>query len=114
MIYLKEIRLNELPEETSYLADLPVVKNLVRSGGIEFSKPVSFIAGENGSGKSTLLEAISIALGFNPEGGSRDFLFSTKDSHSELYQLITTIRAAHAKDGFFSKSRKFLQYSKLS
>lgn len=33
MIYLKEIRLNKLPEETSYLTDLPVVKNLVRSGG---------------------------------------------------------------------------------
>lgn len=107
MIYLKGIRLNELPEETSYLADLPVVKNLIQSGGIEFSKPVTFIAGENGSGKSTLLEAISIALGFNPEGGSRDFLFSTKDSHSELYRLITTIRAAHPKDGFFLRAESF-------
>ena len=43
---------------------------------------VTFIVGENGSGKSTLLEAIAIAYGFNPEGGSKNFNFSTTNTHS--------------------------------
>ncbi|WP_331683249.1 AAA family ATPase [Blautia sp.] len=37
---------------------------------LEFTSPITFFVGENGSGKSTLLEAIAIAAGFNPEGGS--------------------------------------------
>ena len=41
-------------------------------------------AGQNGSGKSTLLEAIAIAYGFNPEGGTKNYVFSTHDTHSEL------------------------------
>ncbi|MYL55013.1 hypothetical protein GLW08_16900 [Pontibacillus yanchengensis] len=35
-------------------------------------------------GKSTLLEGIAILLGFNPEGGTRNFHFSNYDSHSDL------------------------------
>lgn len=49
-----------------------------------FTKPVTFFVGENGTGKSTLLEAIAIACGFNPEGGTRNYDFSTYDSHSNL------------------------------
>jgi predicted ATPase len=37
---------------------------------------VNFFVGDNGSGKSTLLEAIAVASGFNPEGGSRNFNFN--------------------------------------
>ena len=37
---------------------------------LEFTSPITFFVGENGSGKVTLLEAIAIAAGFNPEGGS--------------------------------------------
>jgi predicted ATPase len=35
--------------------------------------------GENGTGKSTLLEAIAIAFGFNPEGGTKNFRFSSRE-----------------------------------
>ena len=31
--------------------------------------------GENGSGKSTLLEALAVAHGFNPEGGTKNYVF---------------------------------------
>jgi predicted ATPase len=44
--------------------------------------------GENGTGKSTLLEAIAVAYGFNPEGGSKNYNFSTYDSHSELHNAL--------------------------
>lgn len=39
---------------------------------LDFNKPITFFVGENGSGKSTLLEAIAIAHGFNPEGGTKN------------------------------------------
>lgn len=44
---------------------------------LRFDRPVTFFVGENSSGKSTLLEAIAVALGFNAEGGSRNFRFAT-------------------------------------
>src|SRR5262245_39071124 len=53
---------------------LPFVRHLDR---LEFHPRVTFFVGENGSGKSTLLEAIAVGLDLNPEGGSRNFNFST-------------------------------------
>ena len=55
---------------------------------LDFNKPVTFFVGENGSGKSTLLEAIAVAHGFNPEGGTKNYVFSTHDTHSELCDAI--------------------------
>ena len=66
----------------SYLREIPAIKS---AEYISFTHPVTFFAGENGSGKSTLLEAIAVAYGFNPEGGTRNYSFSTYDSHSELW-----------------------------
>lgn len=63
----------------SYLRDIEAIKGLEE---IEFTSPITFFVGENGSGKSTVLEAMAIACGFNPEGGSRNYRFSTYDSHS--------------------------------
>lgn len=59
-----------------------------------FNKPIIFLVGENGSGKSTLLEAIAVAYGFNPEGGTKNYSFSTYESHSELCEaaLHLTVR----------------------
>lgn len=51
---------------------------------LSFHKNITFFVGENGFGKSTLLEAIAIAFGFNPEGGSKNFSFSTSDTHSPI------------------------------
>ena len=65
----------------SYLRSIPAISGLEQ---IDFTEPVTFFVGENGSGKSTLLEAIAVAYGFNPEGGTRNYHFSTYDSHSEL------------------------------
>jgi len=75
---------------------------------INLEKPVTFLVGENGSGKSTLLEAIAIAWGFNPEGGSRDFNFATRDSHSELHKCLRLIKSTQrAGDGFFLRAESF-------
>ena len=64
--------------------------------------------GENGSGKSTLLEAVAIAYGFNPEGGSRNYSFSTYDSHSELCEAVTLKKGwKKASGGYFLRAESF-------
>jgi len=66
-----------------YPWDLPIVDAL-RAGELDLHPGVTYLVGENGSGKSTLLEAIAVAAGMNPEGGSSNFSFSTRESHSPL------------------------------
>lgn len=89
----------------SYLNQIPSIQQLRR---LDFSKPVTFFVGENGSGKSTLLEAIAVAFGFNPEGGSRNFSFSTADTHSGLHRYMTLHRGPYRpKDGFFLRAESF-------
>ncbi len=81
---------------------LPAIQKL---GELELHPNVSFIVGENGTGKSTLLEAIAISCGFNPEGGSRSFNFSTNDTHSDLSDFIKVTKgAASPDDGYFLRA----------
>ncbi len=77
--------------EDSYLREIRALQGL---RNLEFTSPITFFVGENGSGKSTLLEAVAIAAGFNPEGGTRNYSFSTYDSHSELYEAISLTKRA--------------------
>ena len=75
---------------------------------LEFHCPVTFFVGENGSGKSTLLEALAVAYGFNPEGGTRNYSFSTYDSHSEMYEAVSLRRGyRRAKWGYFLRAESF-------
>ena len=96
-----------MPDKKSYLHDLPLIKHLAAMDSLPFSRPVTFLAAENGMGKSTLLEAIAVAAGFNAEGGSRDFSFSTYDSTSELYEYITLIKTVTPRDGFFLRAESY-------
>ena len=68
---------------------------------LSFQSPVTFFVGENGSGKSTLLEAMAVSYGFNPEGGTMNYDFSTFDSHSELHEAVTLVKGyRRAKWGY--------------
>lgn len=102
--YLRGINFKKTLPENSYLNNLPIIKFLNVNETLAFNSPVTFLVGENGTGKSTLLEAIAIALGFNPEGGSMNFTFSTNDSHSELWQHIDTLKSFAPRDGFFLRA----------
>ena len=71
--------------EYSYLRRIPALQF---EENLKFNQSITFFVGENGTGKSTLLEAIAVAYGFNPEGGSKNYNFSTYDSHSELHSAL--------------------------
>ena len=92
-------------EEHSYLRDIEAIKGVER---LEFTRPITFFVGENGSGKSTLLEAIAVAYGFNPEGGTKNYVFSTYDSHSELCNAIRISKGYRkANWGYFLRAESF-------
>ncbi len=105
--YILGVKLKKVPEESSYLRELPLIKYLDSVEQLSFSAPVTFLIGENGTGKSTLLEAIAVAAGFNAEGGSREFSFSTCDTHSDLHEYLTVIKTLLPKDGFFLRAESF-------
>lgn len=107
-LYIREVKLSKEIPQSNYLGSLPVVCNLCKMGGLQFHKKVTFIVGENGIGKSTLIEGIAVAMGFNPEGGTVNFNFSTNDSHSDLFNYLTVSRGyLRHRDGFFLRAESF-------
>lgn len=105
--YITSVILNKPVREDSYLFRLPVVRHLQDCGPLPLKHNVTFFVGENGTGKSTLLEAIAVAFGFNAEGGTKNFGFSTSSTHSELFRHITLAKSRLAKDGFFLRAESF-------
>jgi predicted ATPase len=88
-----------------YPFNLGVLKNFSR---LKLHPKVTYFIGENGSGKSTLLESIAVALGFNPEGGTRNFNFGTRESHSNLHSHLFVQRGLYRpSDGFFLRAESF-------
>src|ERR1700730_12475370 len=81
---------DDVPDWSSYPFVLPALRSLDR---LTLGPAVTFFVGENGSGTSTLVEALAVAAGFNAEGGSRNFTFATRPSHSELHRHIRLSRS---------------------
>lgn len=105
--YVRSIRLKKenVPNDKQFPFNLPFIKNLEE---LSFHPNVTFIVGENGMGKSTLLEGIAVAYGFNPEGGTLNFRFSSYDSHSNLDEFIRMARGVNRpKDHFFFRAETF-------
>lgn len=109
--YLSEVSLK--PSAADHAQEFPFTLPVVRSlGQLAMHPQVTFFVGENGSGKSTLLEAIAVAMGFNAEGGSRNFRFSTHDSHSGLHAHLRLARGAISpRDGYFLRAESFFNVS---
>lgn len=106
-LYIDTVRYASPVPEGSYLNKIPAIRWLAENGVLAFTKPVTFLVGENGMGKSTLIEAVAMAAGFNPEGGTFHFRFRTEDSFSELWEHIRLGRLRRPKDGFFLRAESF-------
>ncbi len=105
--YLREIVLkrDQIDDLGRYPFSIPAVREL---DALEFAPEVTFFVGENGSGKSTLMEAIAVALGFNAEGGTKNFNFDTRASHSSLHQYLRTVKSyQRPRDGFFLRAESY-------
>ncbi len=83
---------------------VPAAAQLVRDG-LDLPRGVTFLVGENGSGKSTLVEALAIAFGLSPEGGSPYGRHSTRPTESPLSDGLRMQRGiGAARYGFFLRA----------
>jgi predicted ATPase len=88
-----------------YPFSVPAVRHLEE---LRFPTAVTFFVGENGSGKSTLIEALAVAAGLNPEGGTRNFSFKTRPTHSQLNEYLRLVRAPpRPTDAYFLRAETF-------
>jgi len=102
--YVREVKLRreKVSSFDAYPFNLPVVRHLE---ALDLHPAVTFLVGENGSGKSTLLEALAVAWGFNPEGGTKNFRFGTRASHSVLHEYLRLVKGVkRPRDGFFLRA----------
>lgn len=105
--FIDRIKLKKPVPKSSYLNDIPAVVHLKRSKELTISSNVTIFTGENGSGKSTLIEAIAVACGFNAEGGTKNYCFSTNSTHSGLWECIAVSRKKRERDGYFLRAESF-------
>lgn len=109
--YIKYIELDrdKVQSFSEYPFNLPAIRNL---NTLSFHPKVTFIVGENGSGKSTILESIAVEFGFNAEGGTRNFNFSSRATHSDLNQYIKVVKGTkRPRDGFFFRAESFYNFA---
>ncbi|EGF93389.1 hmcB [Asticcacaulis biprosthecium C19] len=105
--WLEAIFRNDDPgwDSEVYPFSLPVLRGMDR---LVFHPKVTFLVGENGSGKSTLIEALAVAWGFNAEGGTKNFNFNNRPSHSPLHRFVRPVRGIRkARDGFFLRAESY-------
>jgi predicted ATPase len=102
--FLRAITLvrERIEDPNVYPYTIPAIRSL---DTLEFHPRVTFLVGENGSGKSTILEATALLLGFNAEGGTKNFSFAARRSESELHRALRPVRSARReRHGFFLRA----------
>lgn len=100
-----ELRPEKITSPDQYPYTIPALRGFT---SVTLHPKVTYFVGDNGTGKSTLIEAIAVAAGLNPEGGSRHFDFSTWDSHSGLHEALRVVRGfKRPRDSFFLRAESF-------
>lgn len=104
-LFVNKIRINK---DNVDMSKYPFnIKCLNNFDELVLDNSVVFFCGENGTGKSTLIEAIAIALGMNPEGGSNNMQFSNYDDYSELFKSLVISKFGVPKTKFFLRAESF-------
>lgn len=105
--YLKSVffKDEQTKNKPGYPYDIPAIQ---QCEDIQFHSDVTFFIGENGAGKSTLLEAIAVAYGFNPEGGTKNAQFEIHKTHSDLHSEIKISKSYKIPgDAYFLRAESF-------
>jgi predicted ATPase len=106
--FLRAVEVEPTAPTAGYPFDLAAVAAIRAAGQWDLDPAVTFLVGDNGSGKSTLVEAIAVAAGFNPEGGTTNFRFATRASESPLGDHLKLIRGVRKPNtGFFLRAESF-------
>lgn len=88
---------------TDWPATLAPIRHVL-DHGLSLS-PATVIVGENGTGKSTFVEAVAVAYGLSPEGGSTGAHHTTRASESPLSADLSLKRGlAAARWGYFLRA----------
>lgn len=105
-LFVKKILLDKdkIENFNIYPFNIKVIKEFDE---LTLTKPVTFLIGDNGIGKSTFIEALAVRLGLNPEGGSQNFNFSTKDTHSNLSDYLRCLTYNKPKTKYFLRAESF-------
>ncbi|GAA0926765.1 AAA family ATPase [Virgisporangium ochraceum] len=108
MTFLRWVELDPDTPTAGYPFALPVVAALREAGRLPLAAGVTFLTGDNGTGKSTLVEALAVAAGFNPEGGSVNVRFSTRSTESSLGGYLRLVRSpGKPSTGYFLRAESF-------
>ena len=112
-LFIREAAIDwDVVPRDSYLRDISALKGFNR---LEFESNVTFFAGENGTGKSTLLEGIAVAYGFNAEGGTQNYHFSTYQDVSELEEAIRLVKGYRKRNsGYFFRAESFFNVATVT
>ena len=112
-LYLQGLRIDwESVPEDSYVHKISALRGIEE---VKLNSPVTFLVGENGAGKSTLLEAIAVAFGYNAEGGTRNYRFSTYSDTYPLSDSITLVKGfTRPKFGYFFRAETFYNVATAS
>lgn len=86
-LFIKKIEIakEDFPNTEQYPFNIEIIKNFET---LNLTKNVTFLVGENGIGKSTFIEALAVACGLNAEGGTGNFMFTTRETDYELSDYI--------------------------
>ena len=112
-LFIREAAIDwDVVPRDSYLRDISALKGFNR---LAFESNVTFFAGENGTGKSTLLEGIAVAYGYNPEGGTKNYHFSTYQDVSELEEAIRLVKGYRKRNsGYFFRAESFFNVATVT
>ncbi len=105
-LFIRSISIDwEQVDDDSYLRQIPAIRDL---DTMDFKNRITFFCGENGTGKSTLLEGMAVAYGFNAEGGTMNYHFSTFNDTSGLDEAIRMVRGYRKRNaGYFFRAESF-------